>query len=201
MMEIASVLKKKSRKDTSFSEGYLTELKDLLNGFPHEQLDRVVACLLKAYQEGRSIFVMGNGGSGATASHFACDINKGTCLELEKKFKVICLNDNIPTMLAFSNDLSYEDMFVEQMKNFFQPGDVVIGFSGSGNSENVLRAIRYASENGGTTIGLCGFQGGELAKLVDIHLIVESNDMQKIEDVHMIIVHMLMQALSKALNE
>ena len=91
-------------------------------------------------------------------------------------------------------------MFVEQMKNFFQPGDVVIGFSGSGNSENVLRAIRYASENGGTTIGLCGFQGGELAKQVDIPLIVESNDMQKIEDVHMIIVHMLMQAISSALD-
>lgn len=200
MMEIASVLKKKNRKDISFSEGYLTELKDLLNGFPHEQLDRVVACLLKAYQQGRSIFVMGNGGSGATASHFACDINKGTCLELEKKFKVICLNDNMPTMLAFSNDLSYEDIFVEQIKNFFQPGDVVIGISGSGNSENVLKAIRYASENGGVTIGLCGYQGGELGKLVDVPIIVESNDMQKIEDVHMIIVHMLMQALFKALN-
>ena len=200
-MEIAKVLKKKNRMtDLSFSESYLSELKDLLNIFPHGQLERVVECLLGAYENGRSIFVMGNGGSGATASHFACDINKGTCLALEKKFKVICLNDNIPTMLALSNDLSYEDIFVEQMKNFFQPGDVVIGISGSGNSKNVLKAIRYSSENGGVTIGLCGYQGGELGRMADIPLVVQSNDMQKIEDVHMIIVHMLMQALFKALN-
>ena len=200
-MEIAKVLNKKNRMpDLSFSESYLSELKDLLNIFPHEQLERIVECLLGAYENGRSIFVMGNGGSGATASHFACDINKGTCLALEKKFKVICLNDNIPTMLALSNDLSYEDIFVEQMKNFFQPGDIVMGISGSGNSENVLRAIKYALQNGGITIGFCGFDGGELGRLVDIPLVVESNDMQKIEDVHMIIVHMLMQAISTALN-
>ena len=103
-------------------------------------------------------------------------------------------------MLAYANDLSYADVFIEQMKNFFQPGDVVIGISGSGNSENVLRAIRYASERGGKTVGLCGFGGGKIAKIVDIPLVISNDDMQKIEDLHMIIVHMIMQALSHHLK-
>jgi D-sedoheptulose 7-phosphate isomerase len=143
---------------------------------------------------------MGNGGSGSTASHFACDINKGCCIDLEKKFRVICLNDNIPTMLALSNDISYESIFLEQMKNFFNSGDLVIGISGSGNSENVLRAIKYASENNGRTIGLSGFSGGNLSKLVDVSFIADIDDMQKVEDIHMIIVHMIMQAIDSALH-
>jgi D-sedoheptulose 7-phosphate isomerase len=157
----------------------------------------VAEAFLKAYNDEKHIFVMGNGGSASTASHLACDINKGVSFGQEKRFKVICLNDNIPTMLAYANDLSYEDMFLEQLKNFFRAGDVVMGISGSGNSKNVLKAVSYAAENNGKTIGLCGFQGGELATLADIPLIVRSDDMQKIEDVHMIVVHMLMQALQK----
>ncbi len=143
---------------------------------------------------------MGNGGSGTTASHFVCDINKGTCLELEKKFKVICLNDNMPTVLAYANDLSYERIFVEQLKNFLQPGDVVIGISGSGNSENIILAISYAREAGAKTIGLSGFDGGRLAQIVDIPFVAAINDMQKVEDVHMIVVHMLMQYLCRLLD-
>jgi D-sedoheptulose 7-phosphate isomerase len=157
----------------------------------------VAEAFLKAYNDEKHIFVMGNGGSASTASHLACDINKGVSFGQEKRFKVICLNDSVPTMLAYANDLSYEDVFLEQLKNFFRAGDVVMGISGSGNSKNVLKAVSYAARNGGKTVGLCGFQGGELATLADISLIVRSNDMQKIEDVHMIVVHMLMQALQK----
>lgn len=121
-------------------------------------------------------------------------------MDIEKKFKVICLNDNIPTMLAYANDLSYEKVFVEQLKNFLQPGDVVIGISGSGNSENVIQAVLYAKENQAKTVGLTGFNGGRLAQLVDIPLIASIHDMQKVEDVHMIVVHMIMQYLGKALQ-
>ncbi len=183
-----------------FSLEYLAQLKDLLDIFPHERFEEIGQALLSAYHEERQVFIMGNGGSGATASHFVCDINKGSCLELEKRFKVICLNDNMPTILAYANDLSYDRIFVEPLKNFLQPGDIVIGISGSGNSENVLLAVSYAKEKGARTIGLAGFDGGRLARIVDIPLVAAVRDMQKVEDVHMIVVHMLMQYLCSALN-
>ena len=179
---------------------YLEELKGLLDVFPYDRFEEVASAILSAYNDERQIFVMGNGGSGTTASHFACDTNKGCCMDIAKKFKVICLNDNIPTMMAYANDLSYEKVFVEQLKNFLQPGDVVIGISGSGNSENVIQAVVYAKENQGKTIGFTGFDGGRLAQLVDIPLIVSINDMQKVEDVHMIVVHMIMQYFCKVLQ-
>ena len=180
---------------------YLNGLNGLLDGFDTEAFDRIVNSILDAYSDEQAIFIMGNGGSASTASHFACDINKGCCLNLDKKFKVICLNDNIPTLLAYANDLDYASVFVEPLKNFFHSGDLVIGISGSGDSENVLRAIRYASENGGKTIGLTGYSGGKLGRLVDIAYVAASDDMQKIEDVHMIIVHMIMQAVHGALHD
>jgi len=180
---------------------YLNDLNGLLDGFDTEAFDRIVNSTLDAYSDETAIFIMGNGGSASTASHFACDTNKGCCLGLDKKFKVTCLNDNIPTLLAYANDLDYASVFVEPLKNFFRSGDLVIGISGSGDSENVLRAIRYASENGGKTIGLTGYSGGKLGRLVDIAYVAASDDMQKIEDVHMIIVHMIMQAVHGALND
>lgn len=184
-----------------FATQYLTGLKFLLDGFDLEQFEKIITGILDAYDKEKYIFVMGNGGSGATASHFACDINKGCCMDLDKKFKMICLNDNIPTLLALANDVSYDVVFEEQLKNFFRPGDLAIGISGSGNSENVLRAIRYTNANGGQTIGLSGFSGGQLSQLANIAYIVDSDDMQKIEDVHVIIVHIIMQAVHKALHD
>jgi D-sedoheptulose 7-phosphate isomerase len=183
-----------------FSIGYLTKLKELLDIFPHDTFEEIGRVLMSAYKDEKHIFIMGNGGSGATASHFACDINKGCCFELEKKFKVICLNDNIPSILAYANDLSYDKIYVEQLKNFLRPGDVVIGISGSGNSENVLQAVSYAKEKGAITIGLAGFDGGKLARISDLPFVAAIHDMQKVEDVHMIVIHMLMQYLSKALG-
>ena len=184
-----------------FADQYLNRLKGVIDSFDGDLFDQVVSNVLDAYERQSNIFVMGNGGSGSTASHLACDINKGCCLDLEKKFKMICLNDNMPTMLALANDISYEAVFEEQLKNFFNPGDLVIGISGSGNSENVLRAVRYAKANGGSTIGWSGFGGGKLAELVDLALVVESNDMQQVEDLHMIIAHMAMQAIFGTLHD
>ncbi len=183
-----------------FATRYLDELRQVLNRFDYASFKNIVEAILDAYEKEKHIFVMGNGGSGATASHFTCDINKGCCMDLEKKFKMICLNDNIPTLLAFANDISYDIVFEEQLKNFFIPGDLVIAFSGSGNSENVVRAVTYAGSNGGRTIAVCGFSGGRLSGLADIAYIVDSRDMQKIEDVHLILVHMIMQAVYKALH-
>jgi len=185
----------------TLSKQYLTELSRVLENFPHENFDRMIREIMKSYHEDRNIFVMGNGGSGSTASHWACDVNKGCCLHLSKKFKMICLNDNIATMMAYGNDLSYDDIFVEPMKNFFRPGDLVIGISGSGNSNNVLKAIEYANKNGGRTVGLCGYEGGKLLNMVNIPLLAGINDMQKVEDIHMIIVHISMQAILKELGQ
>jgi D-sedoheptulose 7-phosphate isomerase len=183
-----------------FSFQYIQSLKKVLDSFPHESFEKLIQVMLEAYQGDRHIFVMGNGGSASTASHWVSDINKGCCLKQEKKFKMICLNDSISTMLAYANDSSYEDIFIEQLKNFFIPGDVVIGISGSGNSSNVLKAINYANTLGGITVGLCGFAGGKLYSIVQIPLLVKTNDMQQIEDVHMIVAHMTMQRLSQELT-
>jgi len=140
---------------------------------------------------------MGNGGSAATASHFVCDINKGVSLKLQKKFKVLCLNDNIPIMLAYANDISYDSVFIEQLKNFIGNDDLVIGISGSGNSKNILNAIEYANKIGARTFGIIGCDGGKLKDIAQRSLIVRSFDMQKIEDCHMILAHLTMQYFSK----
>ncbi len=183
-----------------FAETYLTGLRAVLDRFDVDAFDGIVRMILAAYAEDHRIFIMGNGGSGATASHFACDLNKGCCMDLDRKFKVICLNDNVPTMLALANDVSFDAVFDNQLRNFFDAGDLVIGISGSGNSENVLRAVGYAAAHGGRTIGLTGFSGGRLAGMVDVAFVAPVADMQKVEDLHMIVVHMIMQAVYARLH-
>jgi D-sedoheptulose 7-phosphate isomerase len=184
-----------------FANQYIDRLKTVLDAIDMADFERMVRAFLDAYERQARIFIMGNGGSGATASHMACDINKGCCIDLSKKFKMVCLNDNIPTMLALANDLSYDVVFEEQLKIQFTAGDMVLGISGSGNSANVLRAIQYAAKNGGRTIGWSGFGGGRLALLVDLALVVESDDMQQVEDAHLIMAHMVMQAVHTALHD
>ena len=183
-----------------FSVRYIEHLKESLNTFPHDQFEKLIDAMLQAYERGRRIFVMGNGGSASTASHWVCDINKGCSNGSATKFKMLSLNDSISTMLAYANDISYEHIFVEQLKNFFDPGDVVIGISGSGNSPNVLKAIDYANKNGGITVGICGFSGGKLYEMAHIKILAEVHDMQKVEDIHLIIAHMAMQNILQRLN-
>ena len=183
-----------------FFDHYIEEEQRLLGEISEAEFDKVIKLFKAAYVGGKQVFVFGNGGSGATASHFACDINKGVSYGHDKRFKVICLNDNIPTMLAYANDTSYDDIFIEQLKNFMQPEDLVFGISGSGNSANVVRAVEYARDNNAKTLGFTGFNGGRLGEVAALSINVASEDMQKIEDIHLILTHMIMQSFMKKLG-
>jgi len=174
---------------------YCAGLSKALEGVSPERFEEFVELLENAYQNERQVFFMGNGGSGSTASHFVADLNKGVSYGRPKRFRAISLNDNVATLTAYSNDVCYEDVFVEQLKNFLRPGDLVVGISGSGNSPNVLKAIDYANSLGAHTVGLCGFGGGRLAGKVRTSLLAPVHDMQKAEDVHMILLHIAMQLL------
>ena len=175
--------------------GYVQRLQQAIDGLDHDAIDLFIQTLLRARREKRHIFIMGNGGSAATASHFCCDFNKGASHTSSSRFRFICLNDNVPTLMAYANDLSYDDIFVEQLKNLFEPGDIVIGISGSGNSANVLKAVEYANANAGITIGLCGYDGGRLKKVASQSIHVAVDDMQISEDLHMILDHLCMKVI------
>ena len=177
-------------------EAYLSQLKNTIDLLSVESINELMKILVKAKNENKTIFIMGNGGSASTASHFVCDFNKGLSFEGQKRFKVFCLNDNIPSMMAYANDLSYEEIFVGQLQNFFNEGDIVIGISGSGNSKNVISAINYANEKGGITIGLTGYDGGKLFKIAKHNVNIPINDMQITEDLHMVLDHCMMKVLS-----
>jgi D-sedoheptulose 7-phosphate isomerase len=178
---------------------YFGTLQAVIDRLNLTEINSVLALLSEAYRRKKQIFIMGNGGSAATASHFVCDFNKGICEDKSTKFRMICLNDNVPTMMAIANDLDYESIFIEQLKNLMEPGDYVIGISGSGNSENVLRAIKYANEHQGVTIGFSGYSGGKLKDLTKFGVHVNINDMQIVEDIHMILDHLMMKVLKKNL--
>ena len=177
-----------------FIKEYIKEINNILYSMEKdliEKIDRLVNILLKARNEKRTIFIMGNGGSAATASHFVSDLSKGTIVEGFPRFKAIGLTDNIPNLLAWANDESYDDIFVEQLKNLMAPKDIVIGISGSGNSMNIIKAIEYANKNGGITIGMSGFDGGKLFKCAQENIHVPDSYMQRVEDIHLFIEHLL----------
>lgn len=180
---------------------YFSEIKSVLDSLDISAIEKVVDLLYSTYSNGNYIFIMGNGGSASAASHFACDINKGVSHPFLKKYRVISLSDNIPLITAYANDISYEDVFIEQMKNYLEPGALVIGISGSGNSRNILKAIDYANENSAVTVGLTGFDGGVLAKKVSVNVNVGINDMQKCEDVHLMLIHLIMQVMQSKLRQ
>ena len=180
------------RKDIT---AYFDRLKGTIDLIPVEDLNNMMNLLLDARNEGRLILIMGNGGSAATASHFTSDFNKGLSYNKSKRFKFICLNDNVPTMMAYSNDISYDDIFVETMKNFLNEGDLVIGISGSGNSKNLLKAFEYANKLNAITIALTGYNGGELKKIAKHNVHIPINDMQISEDLHLVLDHCIMKIL------
>jgi D-sedoheptulose 7-phosphate isomerase len=169
---------------------YFDELRRVAANLPHNSINEIAEALLKANQLGRMVFLFGNGGSASLASHFACDLGKGTAYcNGGKRFRVLALTDNIPTMTAWANDSSYEDVFAEQLRNFVQPRDVALAVSGSGNSKNVLNALQVAREARATTIGVTGFAGGKMKSLCDICVVVPSDNMQIIEDLHLSMAH------------
>jgi D-sedoheptulose 7-phosphate isomerase len=176
-----------------FIDEYLADIIRILEELRRENadfFDRLAQTFMDARAGGRTIFFCGNGGSASTASHFTSDLAKGTIVEGAPRFRALSLADNIPQMLAWGNDSCYEDIFVEQLKNLWRPGDVLVGISGSGNSGNVLRAVQYARDNGGVTVGITGFDGGKLKGMVDLCLIVPVHNMQKTEDIHMLVDHL-----------
>jgi D-sedoheptulose 7-phosphate isomerase len=166
----------------------------LLRAIDTLDLDRVreaISILSEARAAKRHIFVCGNGGSASTASHFACDMVKGASFQRAERFRIMALTDSLPTLTAYSNDVDYGCVFVEQLKNFAQPGDVLMAISGSGNSPNVLRAVEYANSIGCRTIALSGRDGGKLGTLAGLNIQVSEPHMGRIEDVHMIVAHMI----------
>jgi D-sedoheptulose 7-phosphate isomerase len=175
----------------SFPSLYKTDLLQAVETIDLAKVGEAIDILRRARDEKRHIFVCGNGGSASTASHFVCDMVKGASFGREARFRIMALTDSLPTITAYSNDVSYDCVFAEQLKNFAQPGDVVIAISGSGNSPNVLRAIEYAGSIGCRTIALTGRDGGKLGPLAELNLQASVPHMGRIEDVHMIVMHMI----------
>lgn len=175
----------------SFPQRYKSELLQAIQSIDLDAVQRAIEVLRRARDEGRHIFTCGNGGSAATASHFVCDILKGASFGREKRFRIMALTDSLSTLTAYSNDVSYECVFVEQLKNFASKGDVLISISGSGNSPNVLRAMEYANSIGCHTIALSGRDGGKLGPLAETEIRVAHPHMGRIEDGHMIVLHMM----------
>ncbi|HIP86835.1 MAG TPA: SIS domain-containing protein [Anaerolineales bacterium] len=179
---------------------YLEEVQAVLAALPLAAIRDVADVLLSASYVGSTIFTLGNGGSAATASHFACDLAKGTIRPGRPRFRVIALTDNVPLMTAWSNDVAYEDLFAEQLRNLIRRGDVVVAFSGSGNSPNVLSAMDLAHRMGGITIGFSGFAGGRLSEVVDVPVVVPSFCIEQIEDVHLVLCHLTATVLRERLE-
>jgi D-sedoheptulose 7-phosphate isomerase len=174
-----------------FASDYKGRLLHALDTIPLERVGQAIEWLKQAREEGRTIFVCGNGGSASTASHFVCDMLKGASWNRPKRFRIHALTDGIATITAYSNDVAYDCVFVEQLKNFARPGDVLLSISGSGNSPNVLRAVEFANTAGLKTIGLTGRDGGRLGSLSQLEINVADPHMGRIEDGHMIVCHMI----------
>jgi len=174
-----------------FPEIYKTDLLRSIETIDLDKVREAIGILARAREEGRQIFVCGNGGSASTASHFVCDMVKGASFGRSRRFRIMALTDSLPTLTAYSNDVSYECVFAEQLKNFAQPGDVVMAFSGSGNSPNVLRAVEYGNSIGCRTIAMTGREGGQLGRLAELNIQVSHPHMGHIEDGHMVAMHMI----------
>jgi len=185
------------------SQDYFEMYQGVVANLPHGAIELTISELLLAYERGNSIFIFGNGGSAALASHFACDLAKGTVVEGNgtKRFRAMALTDNIPLMTAWANDASYKEIFAEQLRNFVVPGDIAFAISGSGNSPNVLRALEVARAADALTIGLTGFQGGAMLPLCDRCIIVPSDNMQIIEDLHLSVAHALFLVIRSAIQQ
>jgi D-sedoheptulose 7-phosphate isomerase len=175
----------------NFPTEYKINLLQTLESIDLDKVDEIIGVLARARDEGRQIFVCGNGGSACTANHFVCDMVKGASYGRDKRFRITALSEQIPTLTAYANDVGYEVVFAEQLKNFAREGDVLIALSGSGNSPNVLRAVEYANSIGCLTIGLSGRDGGKLAPLAQLSVHIQEDHMGRIEDAHMAICHMI----------
>jgi D-sedoheptulose 7-phosphate isomerase len=180
---------------------YLHQVAQTLSQLPHQPLDRIAEALWTTYERDGTILICGNGGSAASASHFACDMAKLTISADCRRVRALALTDNIPLITAWSNDQAYADVFVEQLISIYRPGDMLFAISGSGNSPNVLRAVEWANDRGAPTVGLSGFDGGKLARLARFGLHVHNDVMPQVEDIHMAICHGLSVAMRQRIAD
>ncbi len=179
------------------SPAYFRALMATIANLPYGDIEHVIDKLHSAYQHGRTLYLFGNGGSAALASHMACDLGKGTSAPQlnRKRFRVIALTDNLPLISAWANDTHYDEIFSQQLCSLCSPGDVAFAISGSGNSPNVLKALNVARENQLFTIGLTGFRGGKMKDLCDLCVVIPCDNMQVIEDLHLSVAHSIFTAL------
>ncbi|MEO9477540.1 MAG: SIS domain-containing protein [Cyclobacteriaceae bacterium] len=179
---------------------YTNQVIETLGKIDHNQLDAVKDALITAKNESKNIYIFGNGGSGGTASHIAGDFVKGASYKQANRYRFTCLNDNFSAIGAISNDISYDHIFSEQLKNFAQEGDLVIGLSGSGNSENVVKGLEEAKKRNAVTVALCGYTGGRIKDIADLVIHIPVNDMEITEDLHLMVFHMMKQTIIKEQN-
>src|SRR5947209_7096565 len=170
---------------------YFSEVEQMLHAISLPDLHQALDILEEAYHNGHRIFVMGNGGSAATASHFALDLSKNTIMPGAPRVKAISLTDHVPLITAWSNDTAYEHIFAEQLANMIEPGDVVIGISTSGNSVNVINALNLAKQSQASTIGLLGAKGGKIKDIVDVSILAPGQNIEQEEDAHLILAHVI----------
>ncbi|MCC7129642.1 MAG: SIS domain-containing protein [Anaerolineae bacterium] len=183
--------------DNLMIDTYLDQLVEVIRALPRQPLLDILSLLRAAQREKRQIFVFGNGGSAATASHMVCDLIKNTRSPSRERMKVIGLADNMATLSAYANDEGYERVFAEPLESLGEPGDLAIAISGSGNSPNVLRAVETARRKGLRTVGLTGFAGGKLADMVDVALIAPAGRIEQVEDLHLVIDHLLVICMTE----
>lgn len=181
-------------------ENYLSLVKDTIDKLDRSQIEKTAEAFMRVYDTGKTIYIFGNGGSAASATHACGDFVKGASYGLEKRFKVMSLVDNLPALMAIANDISYDDIFIEQLKNFLQPGDLVIGISGSGNSMNVVKAMEYAKQKGVQTIAFCGYKGGKIKEIADISIHSVAMDMEVAEDIHMMVFNVIKKEVMRRLH-
>lgn len=179
----------------NYIDSYLDVLKSLLDSLDTRVLENVTELLFATWKEDRRLILCGNGGSGSTSSHLVCDFQKNIYLDGGKPFEVVALTDSPALLLAWANDTSFENVFAGQARTWVRKNDVLIAISGSGDSRNVLEAVKVANDVGATTIGFCGYDGGQLAEMVTIPIVAERRNMQQVEDVHMILGHILFSVL------
>ena len=180
---------------------YIQNLQSTLNMLAVNQIDQVIDILHAARLEGRQVFILGNGGSASTASHFACDLGKNTRMEGLPHFRVLALTDNMALFSAYANDEGYDNVFLQQLVSFVQPGDIVIGISTSGNSPNVVHAVEVANQVGAVTIAFTGFDSGRLGPLADYEIHVDSHCIEQVEDIHLVLEHLICTVLRQRINE
>lgn len=182
-------------------EMYFAELEQMLKSISRSDMLQVVLLLENAYRNGHRVFIMGNGGSAATASHFALDLAKNTIMTGAPRLKAISLTDHVPLITAWSNDTAYEHIFAEQLITMIEPGDLVIGISTSGNSPNVINALRLAKEFRAYTIALLGATGGKMKHMVDAYVLAPGQNIEQEEDAHLMLAHVITRHMRSVVRE